>query len=638
MIFKNFFWIFLFLLASISVFGQNILQDSIIVIDEVVIQSDRLKNYAIGVALQELDSSKIDIYKSQSLSSLLANESGVSIKSYGISGLATPSIRGGGSSQAALLWNDINLQSSMNGQASLSLIPVQFFDNVEVQYGGGSSLFGSGVLSGAIHLDNGDLFKVKDYASIQLGLGSYGEKVGALKVKKQFGKVHSNLNVFYRTADNDFEFTNESKFGQPKETQTNAGFTTAGLTQTNEIVLTDHATFKTSLWMNHNDKGIQSLMIQDTSDATQEDNSIRVLLNYHNDKNNNPLNIKSAYLYDELRYTNPDLADPTSNSFTHSFINEIEKSIQFNQKNELYAGLNYTMEQAFSEGLTGGDVVRNRISLFSSYRVKNIMNRANLAFNARQEMVDSKFIPTVFSAGFDYQVTPNLILNGTASKNYRIPTFNDLYWRTDTYSSGNPNLQPESGYNLDFGIKEFLTKNNVSATFSQEIYWTRTNNWILWLPNENGVWTPENKQTGKSYGAEISYRVDIEFTKFRLFSDGFFKYSISEQKDNDIEDEWQSIWYEPKYSFSGNIGVVYKRFSATYNHNYYSKRYYDNTSTLDPYYLAAFYFNYRQPINDDILALSFNLNNVWDTNYQTVAWYAMPPTNYQLSLTYHFNI
>ena len=64
-------------------------------------------------------------------------------------------------------------------------------------------------------------------------------------------------------------------------------------------------------------------------------------------------------------------------------------------------------------------------------------------------------IPLIYSLDARYLFTKSLSLRGAYSTNYRLPTFNDLYWEP----GGNPELKPEfssSGeIGLDFQLKNF---------------------------------------------------------------------------------------------------------------------------------------------------------------------------------------
>ena len=101
-----------------------------------------------------LDSLILERYNTSSLADLLSNQSAIHIKSYGNGNIATTSIRAGNASQTAVLWNGLNIQNPMLGQTDLSLVPTLLFQNIALEYGGGSALNGSGAMGGSIQLRN----------------------------------------------------------------------------------------------------------------------------------------------------------------------------------------------------------------------------------------------------------------------------------------------------------------------------------------------------------------------------------------------------------------------------------------------------------------------------------------------------
>src|SRR5690606_11557352 len=89
------------------------------------------------------------------LGDILQSNTGIFIKSYGQGGLATASFRGTAASHTKVLWNDMPLNSSMNGLIDFSLLPIAFYDGIEIDYGGASLEQNSGSLGGSINLKNG---------------------------------------------------------------------------------------------------------------------------------------------------------------------------------------------------------------------------------------------------------------------------------------------------------------------------------------------------------------------------------------------------------------------------------------------------------------------------------------------------
>lgn len=102
-----------------------------------------------------------------------------------------------------------------------------------------------------------------------------------------------------------------------------------------------------------------------------------------------------------------------------------------------------------------GDHARNREALYGNVDFR-ALHRFSLSIGGRGEM---------FSGGTNV-FTPNVAggillknsvkLRSSVSRGFRLPTYTDLYY-SDPASLGNPNLKPESSWNLDGGIDWNLT-------------------------------------------------------------------------------------------------------------------------------------------------------------------------------------
>jgi vitamin B12 transporter len=70
--------------------------------------------------------------------------------------------------------------------------------------------------------------------------------------------------------------------------------------------------------------------------------------------------------------------------------------------------------------------------------------------------------------------------------------------------------------------------------------------------------------------------------------------------------------------------------------SYNGERFYDHQSKLDAYTLFEASFGCRRKVLGINADLSFRINNLTNKEYQVVAWYAMPPRNYSISLSINF--
>ena len=127
-------------------------------LQEVIILQTKQEQFETSKKHNTIDSLTLVRYNTSSLAELLSNQSTVHVKSYGNGNIASTSMRGGNASHTALLWNGLNIQNAMLGQPDLSIVPTFLFNNVSLEYGGGSAIWGSGAIGGSIHLQNNALF------------------------------------------------------------------------------------------------------------------------------------------------------------------------------------------------------------------------------------------------------------------------------------------------------------------------------------------------------------------------------------------------------------------------------------------------------------------------------------------------
>ena len=113
-------------------------------LQEVIILQNKQQQFETTKKHSEIDSLILNRYSTTSLADLLANQSTIHIKSYGNGNIVSTSMRGGNANHTALLWNGLNIQNTMLGQPDLSIVPTSLFNNISLEYGGGSAILGSG--------------------------------------------------------------------------------------------------------------------------------------------------------------------------------------------------------------------------------------------------------------------------------------------------------------------------------------------------------------------------------------------------------------------------------------------------------------------------------------------------------------
>lgn len=628
--------ILFYLLLSIHCFGQKQPEDSVFNLKEVVVNSFRYQNIATGATVKQIDSFTLQSARSQSVSDILMQQGGIIVTSYGQGGLANAAIRGNSSNHTAIVWNDINLQSPMNGSVNLSVIPVCMIDNLAIQYGGSGVAYGSGAMSGIIHIGNDNLFNQENGLHLNLGMGSFGNKILSATGKSENKILASNLKVFAQQADNDFSFPSASLSGTRFNNQTNAGVGQFGILQENQLKSSKNSVVKTSVWYQHYDKDIQTRLSADTNNTNQKDNNLIVTGNWKYLQADYSITCKSGFVFNQVLYR--DQFQSITNNHSSSGIGEVEYKKVFGKHFNLHTGINNTYESAISNSYNELKT-RNRTSFYGALKSKLINEKLHILIGIRNESVNFSTNPTVFNLGGEAELIKWLKLKGNISTNYRIPTLNDLYWREDIYASGNPKLVPESGWSADAG---FVIKkvSIVSFDFSNNVYYSKIKNWIVWEPNplKKNKWMPDNRELGQSYGLEFHNNIKLDLGTIDILTKNEYSYnkSLIIQKDGKAIEE--PLLYNPTHHYMFSAGGTFKSLTLFYIQNLFSKRLTDLAGGYLPHYETAdLSLGIKTKLLDSMLGLYFRINNIWNAQYQVRKDYAMPMRNYLISLSFDLN-
>ena len=118
----------------------------------------------------------------------------------------------------------------------------------------------------------------------------------------------------------------------------------------------------------------------------------------------------------------------------------------------------------------------------------------------REELIDNTSTPITWSVGSKVNLFKVFALRANISRNYRIPTMNDLYWT----GWGNPNLKPEKGYGEELGL-DYISRNDSRSIITKlSAFNNNVSNWIIWMPN-GSVWTPDNMKKVWARGLDVSF-------------------------------------------------------------------------------------------------------------------------------------
>jgi iron complex outermembrane receptor protein len=140
---------------------------------------------------------------SKSLSRVL-QENGIYLKQYGLTGLATFSLRGADPQQTQVLWNGMSIAGPTTGIADLNIFGYSGSEELVIHQGGTSSFYGSGNVGGTLMINTPvSQSTFLNYSNV---FSSYGQQ----RYSVGFGLKHKNLSFentsMYSGGNNNFNY------------------------------------------------------------------------------------------------------------------------------------------------------------------------------------------------------------------------------------------------------------------------------------------------------------------------------------------------------------------------------------------------------------------------------------------------
>ena len=653
---------FLLFCLSTSVFSQNITTDTL-KIQEVQISAQRPLE-EIGITKTKIDSSILTATKSESLSELLSENTSVFVKSEGRGALSSVSFRGTSASHTDVLWNGISLKSPMLGEIDFSLIPMFFIDDVSLLHGGASIQSGYGALGGSILIDNKADWNNKLSLHFKQGLGSFSTINDYLQINIGNQKIQSKTRLFYNYSKNDFTFRNkniadiDSQTGEyiyPIQKNKNADYLQYGLLQEIYIRLGKKRTVSLKYWGQNNDRSLPRLNTYEGDDysniSKQSELSHRIIGTFEQYGRKSKLQVNSGFVHTDMKYLMQNyISGQTYQTVIYSisqfssFYNTLKYSYQLFKHTKLTASYNFNYHRVSSLDTVkneGYEQTRPEHLLFLSWH-QNITKRLSSVLMLRQNFIDQQKPYTIPYLAFDYLLSKKhkTYLKFSLSKNYRYPTLNDLYWQP----GGNINLKPEEGYSSDISLSSDFNYKSLYLNITSNAFYSKIDNWILWLPSPMGYWTPENVQQVVSKGLELHLKTTTHIKKIDFYFNSNYAYTSSINMDKSFgQDSYKKqLVYVPLHSFNLFFQLKWKRYFINYQHNSYSERYTttsNNSSQRDwlyPYFMNHLSLGKTFDIKNINISLDFKIYNLFDEEYRSVLSRAMPGRNYLLSIRFKY--
>ncbi|MEO7977433.1 TonB-dependent receptor [Flavobacterium sp.] len=589
--------------------------DSVTKLKEVVVSDTNLKNFSNTQSVQRLSDSLIN--KNQaSLTSLLNYNTVIYFKENGLGMTSSPSFRGTTSQQTVVVWNGININSQLLGQTDFNTISTRSFNSIDVKAGGGSVVYGSGAIGGTIHLNNELKFTDTFKNDLQINYGDFNTLSAIYGITAATKKISLDVSFTRNSSDNDFKFVGQEGRNTNGQYYNNVLDVAFGykINTTNSIKLYSQV---------YDGERHFSLTSPNATKTKYQDYNTRNLLTWTSSFSKFNSNLKLAYITEHYNYFEDIKRDGFTSGGVKSFIGKYDIDYELSSKIKVSTILDYTKNSGIGSGIGKSSREIGGVSVLFKHM---LTEKWNYEISGRKEISDVYKSPILFSVGSRYNFSDFYQFKLNLSRNYRVPTFNDLYWE----GSGNPDLRPESSYQAEIG-NQFKYKN---LRLSITGYAMKIKDMIRWLPNNSGNWSPVNTDKVSIYGAEALLGWQKNVNKHTFDFSGTYAYTVS------LDDTTnKQLFYVPYHKLTGSLSYYYKKLSAYYQIMYTGEIF--TTSDNNPKYILDAYnvsnvgidYNFSKK---KICKIGFKVANLWNEKYEALPSRFMPGRNLSIYLNLNY--
>jgi outer membrane receptor for ferrienterochelin and colicins len=580
-------------------------EEDVMDLDEVVVTASRYEESIMDtpVSIEVIDQEEIEESNAQNLAELLDTYTGVYIKDNGGQvGTKSVKIRGASSDQVLVLLDGVPYNDPHNGGLDLSNVSAENIEKIEIIKGPASVIYGANAMGGVVNIITKE---IEDTPITKLDLGFGSDDTNIYKISHN--EKIDNLGVY-------LSYLNKSSDTYLKEN--NLDQENIFLKINNDISRYSDITFNFS--NNISDKVINN--------SDQNDEEQNLSLSWNRKKEVSETNFRIYKNDREREY-------PSSNSLhekeqTGLFLN----NTNYLDKHTFNYGFEFKEDKVNSTNIENGNKETTNKALFIKDNW-NFNSKLDFTLAARyddHEEYGSNLSPQV---AISHSLNENYRTFISYSEAFKAPTFDDLYgvyppmsgqdWSYPGFE-GNPNLEAEESDNYEIGLKfdSIIGEGSISY-FYREVTNLITNNYNV-LP-----YTMKNVDD-KSEFKGIELNIDNQLTE-KLSSS--FNYTYLDSQDNNGDRIAGNPYHNAK------ISLKYKKAKKTFFVS--GKLISDNidgasNDKMPSYFVVDSRVNIPIEVINQKVDLAFEINNLFDKDYEVVDGFPMPGRNFMVNLSTKF--
>ena len=611
-----------------------------------------------GTPVQRMEKAELERMGALDVSDAVRHFSGVSVKDYGgIGGMKTVSVRSLGAQHTAVSYDGVAVGDCQSGQVDISRFSLDNVSALTLTIGQGDDIFqpakalaSAGVLS--IETGKPDFGAASFRLAARVKSGSFGLANPSLFWAVRLGgKAGLSFYGDYLRADGIYPFEYVNGTRRIKAKRNNSDIQAYRGEANFYASLGDGQDLRAKLYLFHSERGLPGSVVYDNPYAAERlhDRNYFGQLNY--EVSFSPkwkLKAAGKFNYVWNRDTDKEAAGMRDDRFrqTETYLTatlwseplrglsfSLAQDFAYNDLSTTLSNCQYPERYTVLTALSAQywhPVFRITASLLNTYITENV--RTGTAADDRQRLS-----PAV---SLSWRPLPSTAWRLRASYKdiFRMPTFNDLYYRL----IGNTRLRPESTRQWNVGTTWGGRVSSVVETLdvSVDAYYNKVKDKIVAVPTMF-VWKMSNVGEVETVGVDINVSAGIRVAKSMRFGlSGAYNFMQAE----DVTDRDSKLWrnqiaYTPRHSGSGSLTWETPWVDVAYNVVFASERYRMPQNSADnrirPYSdhsLSAFR-TFRR--GRHALRLQADALNLGGKNYEIVRFYPMPGRNYKFTVTYY---
>lgn len=596
----------------------------------------------LSTSVKVLDSLALEQFNGVSLADKLRNSSGLTLRGYGGNGsLQSVSFRGLGSDYSLVLIDGRRFTSHQISTVDIGIFSMNEIERIEIASGGSSSQYGSDAIGGVINIVTQQP-DGKPYVSVSQSIGSfglYGYQVSAGAGDEFFSY---RAGIALRRASNMFEFTFDDGVTKRTVQRSGADYVLKNYSLSTRSDRSGEISAQLVLRYSVADRGQPSAVTNSQQNnrarINDQDLYLNSIVDFRLDEGS-VLSMPVTYHHTIQTFTDPNLILNTRTVDAHYENNVFAVSplfrTSFSPEHHAAAGAEFAAASITSNELFPSRRVQASIFLSSEHRFSvftDIILFPSVRFDSFSD-TDGDLSPKL-GINIGLLDAPSVRFRSSFGRNYRVPTFNDLYW----IEGGNPRLKPERSLNFDAGLVGGWNSEDIEAGIELIYFSIDASDKIVWQPSAGVFWTPVNLQSVSSQGAEL--RVNVNLWKHLLmlqYSHNVLSTIKTSSDGPGDAAQGKFLPYVPQEFSSFTAGSSWNGLSVNISYLFSGFRY--ETSDNNPRFFLPTYrtidanIAYGFSWSGFSLRVKGEINNAAEEEYELIRGYPVPLRNYTMTIT-----